>query len=56
MEIVKIRWYIGDFQRYLTGELVSEDAEKIVVRGLKDGTIFEISRKTILEIQRGVKI
>ena len=52
MEIVKVSWVINGFQKYLTGELISEDQNLIKVRGLKDGTIFEISKRTILEIQR----
>lgn len=52
MQIVKIKWIIGDSQRFLTGELISEDDTFIKVRGLKDGTIFEIAKKTILELQR----
>jgi len=52
LQIVKIKWIIGDSQRFLTGELISEDDTFIKVRGLKDGTIFEIAKKTILELQR----
>jgi hypothetical protein len=55
LEIVKVSWVINDFQKFLTGELIFEDSNLIKVRGLKDGTIFEISKKTILEIQRGAK-
>jgi hypothetical protein len=50
---VKVKWLIGDSQRFLTGELISEDDTFIKVRGQKDGTIFEIAKKTILELQRG---
>jgi len=59
MEIVKVTWVLdakSGYQKYLTGELVFEDADFVHVKGLKDGTVFEIKKSLILELQRGVRI
>jgi len=52
MEIVKVSWVINGFEKYLTGKLIFEDNDFIHVKGLKDGTVFEIAKKTILELRR----
>ena len=56
MDIVKISYEISGYRKYLTGELISEDSDFFVVRGLRDNRIFEIAKKTVLEIQREVKL
>ena len=53
METVKVSWEVDGYHKFLTGELVFEDSNFIKVRGFKDNTIFEIAKKTILELQRG---
>jgi len=57
MKSVKVKWEVDGYHKYLTGELIEEDANFLIVRGFKDNTIFEIAKKTILELQReGVEL
>ena len=49
-KLVKVSYSIGDFQKFVKGEIIEDTQEYLKVRGFGDGTVFTIYKKALLEV------